>query len=73
MYVLFDRQMNFVDSDEETPPFLDAMTKFADNFLLTKHFPLMNRLAVGLPMSIAGMIIPGFAAFRKVNHQNSRD
>lgn len=65
MSVLFDRQMNFVDSDEEMPPFLDAMTKFADNFLLTKHFPLMNRLAVGLPMSIAGMIIPGFAAFRK--------
>ncbi|KAI8258418.1 Cytochrome P450 monooxygenase BOT1 [Colletotrichum sp. SAR11_239] len=53
MSVLFDRQMNFVDSDEEMPPFLDAMTKFADNFLLTKHFPLMNRLAVGLPMSIA--------------------
>ncbi|KAJ0349027.1 hypothetical protein KNSL1_005073 [Colletotrichum chrysophilum] len=55
MSVLFDRQMNFVDSDEEMPPFLDAMTKFADNFLLTKHFPLMNRLAVGLPMSIAGI------------------
>lgn len=72
MSVLFDRQMNFVDSDEEMPPFLDAMTKFADNFLLTKHFPLMNRLAIGLPMSIAGMIIPGFAAFRKVNPQNSR-
>ncbi|KAJ0337554.1 hypothetical protein COL922a_006655 [Colletotrichum nupharicola] len=53
MTVLFDRQMNFVDSDEEMPPFLDAMTKFADNFLLTKHFTLMNRLAVGLPMSIA--------------------
>ncbi|KAF9879564.1 elymoclavine monooxygenase [Colletotrichum karsti] len=65
MPVLFDRQMNLVDSDEEEPPFLDVMDKFANNFLITKHLPILNWLAVNMPMSLAAKLVPGYASFRK--------
>ncbi|KAL0940514.1 elymoclavine monooxygenase [Colletotrichum truncatum] len=65
MPVLFDRHMNLVDSDEEIPPFLDIMHKFAENFLITKHFPFLIHLAMSIPMSIAQKVLPGYAQFRQ--------
>ncbi|KAJ3953216.1 hypothetical protein N0V92_010327 [Colletotrichum tropicale] len=64
MPVLFDRSMNLVDQDEEFPPFLDIMEKFAENFLVTKHFPFLIHLAMAIPMSIAQKLLPGYAQFR---------
>lgn len=67
MPVLFDRNMNLVDQDEEFPPFLDIMEKFAENFLITKHFPFLIHLAMAIPMSIAQKLLPGYAQFRHVS------
>lgn len=66
MPVLFDRHMNLVDQDEEFPPVLEMMEKFAENFLVTKHFPFLIHLALAIPMSIAQVVLPGYAQFRQV-------
>ncbi|KXH37991.1 hypothetical protein CSAL01_07922 [Colletotrichum salicis] len=65
MPVLFDRQLNFVDSDEDEPPFLSMLAKFVDQFFLTKHFPMISHIAMSLPLSVARIILPDYVAFRK--------
>ncbi|OHE93162.1 hypothetical protein CORC01_11574 [Colletotrichum orchidophilum] len=65
MPVLFDRQLNFVDSDEEEPPFLGMLAKFVQKFFLTKHFPIISHVAMSLPLSVAKIILPDYVHFRE--------
>ncbi|KAK1712990.1 hypothetical protein CaCOL14_012378 [Colletotrichum acutatum] len=65
MPVLFDRQLNFVDSDEDEPPFLSMLGKFVDKFFLTKHFPMISHIAMSLPLSVARTVLPDYVAFRE--------
>ncbi|KAK1705414.1 cytochrome P450 [Colletotrichum lupini] len=65
MPVLFDRQLNFVDSDEDEPPFLSLLGKFVDKFFLTKHFPMISHIAMSLPLSVARTVLPSYVAFRE--------
>ncbi|KAI1080885.1 cytochrome P450 [Whalleya microplaca] len=64
--ILFGTSLNLVDSalEPEQPPFLEFMAMFADNFMLTKHFPILSSIAVQLPFWLADKLVPGYARFR---------
>ncbi|RYP45673.1 hypothetical protein DL768_008017 [Monosporascus sp. mg162] len=65
MRLLFDKHTNLLMSEEEEPEYLATMRMFADNFLIMKHFPILARLSVHLPESLAIKLVPGYVPFRK--------
>lgn len=66
MVLLFNKNMNLLESEEEEPQFAGTMKMFADNFLVMKHFAILARLSAKIPESWAEKLIPGYVPFRKV-------
>ncbi|KAI0007136.1 cytochrome P450 [Xylariaceae sp. FL0662B] len=66
MGILFGTSLNLVDValEPKKPQFLKSMDMFADNFLLTKHLPILSAIAVRLPFWLADKLVPGYARFR---------
>jgi hypothetical protein len=67
MQICFDKQLHLIDSTEEEPPFLRTLRTFSEGFFLTKHFPVLTTIAAHLPNSLANMLVPGYAQFRRVS------
>lgn len=64
MQVLCDRTLNFIDAEEEEPPFLATLRTFSENFFVLKHFPILLWAGLALPKSVAKRLIPGEFEFR---------
>ncbi|KAJ9138718.1 Cytochrome P450 [Pleurostoma richardsiae] len=62
--VLFDKSLNLIESEDPNPPFLRAMDTFSDRVMTAKHLPVLNRIAVRLPLSFANLVAPGYVQFR---------
>ncbi|KAK7753074.1 hypothetical protein SLS62_005024 [Diatrype stigma] len=81
MVLLFNKNMNLLESEEEEPQFAGTMKMFADNFLVMKHFAILARLSAQIPESWAEKLIPGYVPFRKqsskwihdIKNQKKRD
>ncbi|KAF3761239.1 cytochrome P450 [Cryphonectria parasitica EP155] len=62
--VLFNKSMNLIESDDATPPFLESMDTFSDRVQTMKHLPVLNRIALKLPLSWANIVAKGYVQFR---------
>jgi hypothetical protein len=73
MRIMFGTSLDLIEEKDlvkpgaKDPPFLATMGMFADNFLITKHFPIIANIAQLLPMSLAQVLLPGYALFRQVS------
>lgn len=73
MRMLFDKHLNILESDEKEPPFLATLRYFAANFLTSKHFPQLAKLALYLPDCLSSTFMPGFIKFRRVSDHLPHD
>ena len=67
---LFGEDQGLVSTKEETPELIVTAEMFAHHLWLMKHFPILGKLARGLPDSWANLIAPGYIAFRRVKCLN---
>jgi cytochrome P450 len=65
MKILFDMDMNLIESDEIEPPYIATMKMFAGNFLFMKQFPFLAAIAINMPHAIAHKLVPGYTRFRE--------
>ena len=70
---LFGHTQDLTQQDENDiyPAFLTSVDMFTNHMWLTKHFSILNRVALSLPPSLAEKIAPGYASFRSVSHKHS--
>ena len=54
------------DENDVYPDFLTSVDMFTNHMWLTKHFSILNKVALNLPPSLAEKIAPGYANFRSV-------
>jgi len=52
---------------DEMLPFLSSFDAFGKQLHFMTHFPVLHRLALGLPPSLGNMIAPGYLGFRSVS------
>lgn len=65
---LFGHTQDLTAKDENDiyPDYLASIDMFIKHMWLTKHFSILNRIALNLPPSIAERVVPGYASFRSV-------
>ena len=65
---LFGHTQDLTAKDENDiyPDFLTSVDMFTSHMWLTKHFSILNKVALNLPPSWAEKIAPGYANFRSV-------
>lgn len=56
------------DGNDEYPDFLASVDMFTNHMWLTKHFSILNKIALNLPPSLAEKVAPGYANFRSVRN-----
>ena len=72
---LFGHTQDLTAKDENDiyPDFLTSVDMFTNHMWLTKHFSILNKVALNLPPSLAEKIAPGYVNFRSVKTRSRRD
>lgn len=69
---LFGHTQDLTAKDENDiyPDFLTSIDMFTNHMWLTKHFSILNRIALSLPPSFAEKVAPGYASFGSVRRRS---
>lgn len=69
---LFGHTQDLTAKDENDiyPDFLASVDMFTNHMWLTKHFSILNKVALNLPASLAEKVAPGYANFRSVKKRS---
>lgn len=72
---LFGSTQDLTTKDENDiyPDLLASVDMFTNNVWFMKHFPIVTKLALNLPPSLAEKIAPGYANFRSVKTRSLKD